>query len=89
MMVNRKGAYAVIDFKSLDVANNELGYRICSDRTQDHAHEAIMMNMHELCDRILSSQLTEKEAKQVLHQRLVPKQDYNTRLTSLTRNSAN
>ena len=44
-----------------------------------------MAYMRELCGRILLSQLTEKEARQVLYQRLVPKLEYTLRSTSLTK----
>ena len=62
MMGDGKGAYAVIDFKLPDVANEGLGCRICPDGNQDHADAVIMADIRELCGRILSSQLTEKEA---------------------------
>ena len=57
-MGDGKGAYTVTDFKSPDVPNEGLGYCICPDGNQDHAHEAIMKDIRELCGRILSSQLT-------------------------------
>ena len=86
MMGDGKGAYTVIDFKSPDVANEGLGYRICPDGNQDHAYEEIITDMRELCGRILSSQLTEKEVRQVLlYQHLALKLEYKIRLTSLTK----
>ena len=83
MMGDGKGAYAVIDFKSPDVANERLGYRICPNGNQDHVHAAIMADMRKLCGRISLSQFLEKEARQVLYQRLVPKLEYKMQLTSL------
>ena len=85
VMGDGKGAYAVIDFNSPYVANEGMGYCICPDGNQDHAHEAIMVDMRELCGRIFPSQLAEKEARQVLYQYLVPKLEYKMRLTSLTK----
>ena len=76
MMGGGKGAYTVIDFKSPDVANEGLGYGICPDGNQDHAHAAKMEDMQELCGRISLAQFSEKEARQVLYQRLVPKLEY-------------
>ena len=84
-MGDGKGAHAVIDFKSPYVANEGLGYRICPDGKQEHAVAAIMKDMRELCGRIFSAQLSEKEARQVLYQRVVPKLEYKMRLTSLTK----
>ena len=55
MMGDGKGVYTVIDFKSLDVPNEGLGYCICPDGNQGHVHEAIMMDMRELCGRVLLS----------------------------------
>ena len=54
--------FTVIDFKSPDVVNEGLGYCICPDGNQGHAHAVIMEDMWELCDRISSAQLSEKEA---------------------------
>ena len=68
MMGDGRGVYAVIDFKLPDVANEGLGYRICPDGEQNHALAAIMYDMRELCGRISSAQLSEKEARQVLYQ---------------------
>ena len=85
MTKDGKGAYAVIDFKSPDEANEGLRYRLCPDGNQDHAHEAILTSMRELCDRISSAQLTEKEVRQALYQRLIPNLEYKMRLTSLTK----
>ena len=42
MMGDGKEAYTVIDFKSPEVTNEGLGYRICPDGNQDHAHEVIL-----------------------------------------------
>jgi hypothetical protein len=83
MMGDGKGAYAIIYFKSPDVGNEGLGYRICPDGEQKHALKAIMDDMRELCGRISSAQLSEKEARQILYQRLVPKLEYKMRLSSL------
>ena len=68
MMGDGKGAYAVIDFKLPDVANEGLGYHICPDGNKDHVHASIMEDMRELCGRISLAQLSEKEARQVLYQ---------------------
>ena len=84
MMGDGKGAYAVIYFKAPDVPNEGLGYRLCPDRNQAHIYEAITKDMRKLCSRISSSQLTEKEARQVLHQSLILKFEYKMRLASLT-----
>ena len=78
-MGDRKGVYAVIDFKAPDEPNKGLGYRICTYGNQDHTHEAIMKDRHDLYVSISSSQLTEKEVGQVLYQYLVPKLEYGTR----------
>ena len=67
-----------------DGKNEGLGCCICLDENQDHEHEAIMKDMRKLCSRIPSSQLMEKEARQVLHQSLILKFEYKMRLTSLT-----
>ena len=82
MMGDGKEAYAVIDFKSPDMANKGLGYRICPYGNQDHAQAAIMEDMRELYGGISLAQLSEKEAGQVLYQQLVPKLEYKMRLTS-------
>ena len=55
MIGDGKGAYTVIDFKSLDVPNEGLGYCICLDGIQNHAHEGIIQDIRELCGRISSS----------------------------------
>ena len=47
-----KGAYAIIDFKSLGMANEGLGYCICPKGNQDHAQSAIMEDIRELCGGI-------------------------------------
>ena len=84
-MEDGKGVYVVIDFKSPDEVNEGLGYRICPDGNQERAHEAILTSMRELCGRILSAQLMEKEERYALYQCLIPKLEYKMRLTSLTK----
>ena len=44
----------------------------------------LMKDMCKLCGRISTSLLMAKEARQVLHQRLIPKVGYKMKLTSLT-----
>ena len=63
MMGDGKGAYAVIDFKSPDVANEGLGYHMCPTGNQDHVQAAIMEDMWELCGRISLAQLAEKKSR--------------------------
>ena len=84
-MAGYTSAYTIIDIKSPDVANEGLGHRICPDGNQDHAHVAIVEDMRELCGRISSAQLSDKEARQVLYQHLVPKLEYKMQPTSLTK----
>ena len=67
MMEDGKGIFVAIYSKRPDELNERLGYQICPDGKQDHAHEAIMKNMQELCGRISSALLLEKEGRKVLH----------------------
>ena len=78
-MEDGKGVNGVIEFRSPDEPNEGLGYQIYLDRKQDHVYEAIVKDMHELCGKISSSLLLDKEARQVLHQRLIPKLWYKMR----------
>ena len=83
-MGDGKGAFTVTDFKSPYEPNEGLGYQICPDGKQDHAYEAIMKDMCKLDIRISSSLLLENEARQVLHQRLIPKLGCKMKLTYIT-----
>ena len=84
MMGGGKRFFAVINFKSMDEPNKGLGYQIYQDGKQHHVYKAIMKDMHELYSRISFSLLTEKEARQVLHQHLILKLGYKMKLISPT-----
>ena len=71
-----KGAFSVIDFQAPDKPNVGLGYRLCPDGNQRHQHKAVKASLTALCGKVSSAFLTEREAKQVLYQRLVPKISY-------------
>ena len=77
MMEDGKGAYAVIGFIASDEPNKGLGYYLCPDENQGPTHAAIM------------KELSEKETRQVLHQRLVPKLSYKLQLSTMTKNQCN
>ena len=84
VMEDGRGGYSVIDFKSPDLANEGLGYKICPSGKQDASHDAILSDLQELCGRVSSAHLTEQEARQALQQRLLPRLQYKMRLTSLS-----
>ena len=71
-MRDGKGAYATMEFKIPDQPNERLGYWICPDGNQEHAYNAIMKDVTELCQKVGTPYLTEQETCQILRQRLNP-----------------
>ena len=88
-MEDGKGAHAVIDFVAPDEPNEGLGYYLCPDGNQGPTHASILQEMEDLSNRILSARLLEQEARQVLHQRLVPKLSYKLQLSTMTKKQCN
>ena len=78
------GAISVIDFVAPDEPNEGLGYKMCPDGTMKHQLKAVRESMSSLCGKVATAFLTEKEVRQVLIQRLVPKLSYPLHLTSFT-----
>ena len=78
------GAISVIDFVAPDEPNEGLGYKMCPDGTMKHQLKAVRDSMSSLCGKVATAFLTEKEVRQVLIQRLVPKLSYPLHLTSFT-----
>ena len=85
---DRKGAFAVMDYKSPDLPNPGLGFKHCPDDNQAHQYKDILGEVQEICSVVSAEHLTEREAKQALEQRLVPKMAYPLHLSSLTKHAA-
>ena len=79
------GAISVIDFVAPDKPNEGLGYKMCPDGSMKHQLKAVRESMGSLCGKVASAFLTEKEVRQLLVQRLVPKLSYPLHLTSFTK----
>ena len=73
---DNKGGIAVIDFAPPDQPNKGLGYYLCPDGKQDHHYNELVKSVQELCAAVASANLSVREAKQVIWQRLLPKLDY-------------
>ena len=85
LMNDGRGVFVVIDFKSPDQTNEGLGYWICPDGNQRHAHAAMLEEMKAVAKSVTSAHLTKREARQVLRQRLLPKLNYKLQVTSFSR----
>jgi hypothetical protein len=76
VLEDNKGGVALIEFLAPDQPNKGLGYRLCPDGNQGPHFEALYESVAELCSAISGAQLSEREARQALWQRLLPKLDY-------------
>jgi hypothetical protein len=76
VLEDNKGGVALIEFLAPDQPNKGLGYRLCPDGNQGPHFKALYDSVAELCSAISGAQLSEKEARQALWQRLLPKLDY-------------
>ena len=76
ILKDNKGGHAVIEYLPPDQPNKGLGYLLCPDGNQTHQYEAIYKAIKDLCSRISGAQLSVRETRQALLQRLLPKLDY-------------
>lgn len=83
------GSFAVIDFLPPHQPNVGLGYRICPDGSQKHHFDATLDAVAQLCRSTKGAYLTEAEARQLLHQRLLPKITYALHATSFSEAECN
>ena len=82
IMEDGRGAFAVIEFLSPDEPNVGLGYRLCPSGNQAPQFEHTLNAIEKMCKAVSSASLIEREARQVLEQRLIPKLTYPFHLTS-------
>ena len=75
----------MIEFLSPDQPNKGLGYRLCPDGNQGPHFRALYDSVSDLCSAISGAQLSEKEARQSLWQRLLPKLDYGLHASYFTK----
>jgi hypothetical protein len=83
-MDDGKGSSATIDFIPPDQPNVGLGYRLCPDGSQTHHFQATLEAITTLCQKASGAYLKEDEARQLLHQRLIPKLTYTLFALSFT-----
>ena len=57
-----KGAFAIIDYKTLDMSTPGLGFKHCLDGNQEHQYRDIMSKVQDICSAVSASHLTEREA---------------------------
>ena len=84
LLEDHKGASSVIKFMPPDQPNKGLGYHLCPDGNQHHEFKVVMQKLRTVAASTSSSFLTDREAKQLLYQRLMPAIDYHLHLTSFT-----
>ena len=71
-----KGGYAIIQYKPPNEPNKGLGYQICPDGNQEPHHKATLESIEKMSKNCTGAYLTEREAKQVILQRYLPKMRY-------------
>ena len=76
VLKDNKGGAAVIEFLPPDQPNKGLGYYLCPDGNQEHQYKYVYDAIVDICEKITGAQLSEKETRQALLQRLLPKLDY-------------
>jgi hypothetical protein len=76
VLKDNKGGSAVIEFLPPDQPNKGLGYYLCPDGNQKHQFKHVYDAIKDICNKIAGAQLSEKETRQALLQRLLPKLDY-------------
>ena len=77
-MEDGKEAFSVIEFLGPDDPNEGLGFRLCPSGNQTPQFEHTLAAIEHLCKAMSSAFLTEREAKQALERRLVPKLSLST-----------
>jgi hypothetical protein len=76
ILKDNKGGAAIIEFLPPDQPNKGLGYLLCPSGNQEPQFQAVLQAVTEICERVVGAQLSERETKQALFQRLLPKLDY-------------
>ena len=79
ILKDNKGGAALIKFLEPDQPNKGLRYLLCPDGNQHHQYRVVYVAIKELCTKVGAAQLTEKETRQALFQRLYTKLDYGLR----------
>jgi ribonuclease HI len=85
VLKDSKGAISIIEFLSPDKPNKGLGYRLCPSGNQGPELEELVKKVTTVCNAVTSAHLSEKETRQALFQRLIPKISYPLHLTSFSR----
>eukprot|EP00956_Cyclotella_meneghiniana_P028517 scaffold66584_cov56-Cyclotella_meneghiniana.AAC.4 len=89
VLKDNKGGAAVIEFLGPDQPNKGLGYLLCPTGNQKHQYNAVYTAIKDLCQRNVGAQLSEKETRQALFQRLYPKLDYGLYASYFTEEECN
>ena len=76
VLQDNKGGAAVIEYLPPDQPNKGLGYYLCPDGNQNHQYKHVYDAISDICNKITGAQLSERETRQALYQRLLPKLDY-------------
>ena len=84
VLKDNKGGFAVIEFAPPDKPKKGLGFLLCPNGDQSHQFKATYEAMESLCNSVAGANLSEREARQALYQRLVPKLQYPLHLTSFS-----
>jgi len=85
VLMDNKGGAAIIEFLPPDQPNKGLGYYLCPDGNQQHQYKYVYDAIAEICNKITGAQLSEKETRQALLQRLLPKLDYGLHASYFTK----
>ncbi len=81
---NWTGAPTNIAYGKTSEPNIGLGFHLCPNGDQTHQYNHTYNAIKRLCSNASSANLTEREARQTITQRLVPKLSYPLHLTSFT-----
>jgi hypothetical protein len=84
LLVDHKGAPAIIQFLPPDQPNKGLGFLLCPDGNQRHQYKKVLETTTDIAMACSSTFLNPSEARQLLYERLVPKVDYSLHLTSFS-----
>ncbi|KAL3796822.1 hypothetical protein ACHAWO_002060 [Cyclotella atomus] len=75
--VDDDDSWALAPFDSeFPTSETGLGYYLCLDGNQQHQYKYVYDAIADICNKITGAQLSEKETRQALLQRLLPKLDY-------------